>query len=367
MKKILLFIVLIETIFILFLVYHFRFYPDLSFLKTDQEPLVVMQDLPSPTPFVLGDMEIVGWFAAWDSAKATDSLPAAIGSFTELAPMFYRIMPDSSLGLHNFSTRNYLVQQANAENIPLLPIITDESDPDRVQELLDDGQVQKDFIDELVSVAKEENYAGWSIDIESLKSQDKQAFSQFIKNVYTELHANDLKLYVVVYGREENEKYDPALAHDYATLGKYSDQIQVMTYNYNNDFTGPGGQAPLEWYRKVLEYATKSVPREKILVGLSTHGYDWHGDETTGLTYPEVEDLIEANDAKVTYNPDHSAKVASYTTPAGVEHEIWFEDADTITEKMEIARNEFGINKFAFWRTSAEDPRLYMEVEKLNP
>lgn len=365
MKKILLFIVILETMFVAFVVYQFRLFPDLSFLQKNLEPIQkTVSATPTPTPIPLSKMEIVGWYASFDDDKADEALPKAIDSFDVFAPMFYRILPSSTLGPHRFPQRVFLESEAKERNIPIAPVLTDESDSVRVQRLLNNKEIQNKFIDDLVAEAKNNNFSGWSLDIENLKSSDRQAFSQFIKNAYTKLHANDLKLYVIVYAKEEGEKYDPALAHDYKTLARYADEIQIMAYNYNNDLTGPGGQAPLDWYRKVLGNAVKTIPREKILIGLSTHGYDWNGDEVTGLTYPEVIELLKKNNAQAIYNPQQSAQVAKFTDAKGTMHEVWFEDAETVTEKMKIARDEFGINKFAFWRTSAEDPMLWSEVEK---
>lgn len=362
MKIILLLIIVVETLVLCLVLYYFKVIPQISFLHSSGVNLTSVEE-PTPTPFTLGRQEIVGWFAAFDSEKTQRVLPDVIDNFNIFSPMLYRILPDSSLGRHSVPTREYMLSLAQENNVPIAPVITDESDVIRVEKMLNDEEIQQKFIDDLVVEAKAEGFTGWSIDIENLKGTDQKAFSQFIKNTYNRLHENDLKLYTIVYGRTENETYDPAIAHDYKTLGKYSDQIQLMVYNYNNEYTGPGGQTPLEWYRRVLQHAVDSVPREKILVGLSTHGYDWHGDEVTGLTYPEVEEIIEKYNPKITYNKEHSAAVANYTDESGVEHNVWFEDAKTISEKMEIAKKEFGINKFALWRLSAEDPKIWDTIQ----
>jgi spore germination protein YaaH len=137
-----------------------------------------------------------------------------------------------------------------------------------------------------------------------------------------------------------------------------------MTYNFYNDSTGPGPQTPVDWYRKVLQYAVKSIPREKILVGLSTHGYDWAGEDVTGLTYPEVKERIERFQSEVTYDNRQASNMSKYEDFNGGEHTMWFENAKSIYEKMQLANNEFGINKFAFWRLSAEDADLWDRMVK---
>lgn len=353
MKKIILPFLILSILF-LFLSFSRFFFGEVApsiDLKTG------INKINKPT-FPIKKPEITGWFAYWDEQNASERLPEVIDMFNTFSPMLYRVMSDGSLGRHNVITRENIILLAREKGIPIAPVITDEGDSERIQELLYNDEVQKQFIDQLISEAEAENFIGWNFDIEKVKSSDRIAFSNFVRNLSVAFRKNQLKLIVVLYARGEEESYDPALAHDYKAIGRYADQVQLMTFEYNNSLTDPGGQAPLSWYRSVLEYATETIPREKILVGLTTHGYDWGGGAAEALTYPEVKKRIEENGATVTYNKRDSSKIATYQKD-GEKHEIWFEDATTIIEKVQIAQKEFGINNFAFWRLNAEDPSLW--------
>ena len=346
MKKIVLFLVVILAFVILA-----RFNNDNDMKSTNQ---------PTRVPDA-GEQELIAWFASWDSQKAEESLPPVIDKFSIYSPMLYRVMEDSTLGRHEISNRDEIIVIGRDHNKPIAPVITDEGNLERIQTLLDDSEKQKAFFADLVQEAKDENFSGWSIDIEKLTSGDKDAFSNFVKNLSEELHNNDLKLYMIAYGRDADETYDPAKAHDYKVLGQYADQVQLMIYYYNNEFTDPGGQTPNDWYRSVLTYALETIPREKIVVGLSTHGNDWGGEEVEGLTYQDVARRLEETNAVVSYDEKEISMVARYDKD-GTEHTLYYETAKTIIEKMKIARDEYGINKFAFWRLSAEDPELWKEL-----
>lgn len=336
--------------------------PHLPFFQktkvTSPQPTAAPTHPPQP-------IELTGWFASWDQNLANEALPPVMGEFKTFAPMLYRISPTSTLSRHSISNREEIIKEARDRNIPVAPVITDESNKISINRLLTNRLIQDRFIDSLASEAARENFVGWSIDIEALKGSDAKNFSAFIKNAYEKLHTKNLKLYVIVYGREEKESYDPARAHDFKVLGQYADEVQIMTYNYNNEFTSPGGQTPLEWYRSVLKYAVKTIPREKILIGLSTHGYDWSGEEVIGLTFPDVTKILEGHNATQSYDPSQSAQVAKYEDSRGIKHTIYYENAKSIEEKMKIAQTEFGINKFAFWRLSAEDPKLWDAIRRL--
>jgi spore germination protein YaaH len=316
------------------------------------------------TTIPVGKTEITGWFAAWDNGKASEELPNVMKKFTVYSPMMYRVMTDGSLGRHQISNWDEILVDARKDKIPVAPVITDESDEERIHKLVYDEDTQKKFIAAMIAEAQAENYTGWSIDIEKLQGKDRDAFSNFVKNMSQELHKNNLKLYMIAYGRDADETYDPALSHDYKVFGQYADQVQLMTYGYNNEYTDPGGETPLDWYRASLQYTTDTVPREKIVVGLSTHGNVWKegSKEVEGLTYQEVKERLEEENVEGTYDPAQAAMKATYEKD-GTQYTMYYENAQSITAKMKIARDEFGINKFAFWRLSAEDPDLWTALE----
>lgn len=326
----------------------------------------VQQATPTPSPTLSGqkEIELVGWYSYWDEERSLQSLRSNIHHLDTFSPMLYRVMPDGSLGKHRVDTRKEVLQLAKEHNIPIAPAIGDESDYKRIRTLLYDPSVREQFTAQLIEEAKKENFVGWVVDIEVLQSTDRVAFSSFVEELARELHANALKLFVVVFGRTERESYDPALAHDYRALGRFADQVQLMIYGYHSEFTGPGGQTPLDWYRTVLAYAINTIPRDKILAGLSTHGYDWSDNSVEGLTFPEVDEILSAYKAQLSYDQYESSAVSSYKE--GQEsHTLWFEDAQTITEKVRIARDEFGISTFALWRIGAEDPTVWEKIRDL--
>lgn len=331
-------------------------------LAGDKQKGVNINITPQPT-ITAGPLELTGWIPAWDSQKAEDALPPVMSKFKTFSPMLYRVMADGSLGRHDISNWDFILSTAQEKNVPVAPVITDEGDTTRIQKLLRDSSTQKKFIEDLVTEAKSENYSGWSIDIEKLTSKDRNVFSSFIKNVSIALHKNNLKLHVIAYGKGDDETYDPALAHDYVVFGRYADQVQLMIYYYNNEFTDPGGQTPRDWYSSVLDYALKTIPHEKIVIGLSTYGNDWGGkdDEVEGLSFQEVQQRITEENPDITYDEKELSMVAKYTKD-NVDHTLMFENARTITEKMRIAREEFKLNKFALWSLGNEDPEVWKKL-----
>jgi len=318
----------------------------------------------SPTIYVRKPLSLTGWIAYWDEKNALASLSLALPLFDIFSQMLYTVGVDGSLRKIPISSRGEMLRLARVAQIPIIPTIGDDSNPQRIAKLLTDEETQEKFTSSLLDEALKENYQGWSLDIEVVAGKDEESFSNFVTSLAEALHAQNLELHVIVYGREENESYDPARAHNYAKIGKVADRVFLMTYNYHNELTGPGGQTPLDWYRRVLAYAIQTIPRDKIAVGLSTHGYEWYGDNIVGLTYPEVINRLPEIETEPEYDLDNSAMVLRFDTN-GESHELWYEDAQTITKKIKIASNEFGISNFALWRLGAEDPQIWEELRKI--
>lgn len=308
------------------------------------------------------EAKIVGWTAYWDEKNTYDSLIKSINYLDSFSPILYRIEKDGSLGRLNVLNRKEVLALARGEGIPIIPVLGDDFDFARVSLILQDEAVGKKFIDQLVSEAQKEGFTGWDIDIESLKEKDQEAFSRFIKNAAETLHQNNLKLNVVVFARAGNDDNPAAKAQDYQELGKAADEVRIMMYGAHDEETEPGGQAPLDWMRQVLEYAISRIPREKIVVGLSTHGYDWQDGGAQPLTYLQIEKKIGEATSSVAFDIEVSSAVFKYKR-GDQDHVIWFENSRAIMEKMDLILNDFGVDKMALWRIGAEDPQIWAVLE----
>lgn len=311
----------------------------------------------------LKDAEIIGWTAYWDEKNTLERLPDSIDRMSLFTPVLYKIEKDGTLGKYTVLKRKEFLEIARNKNIPIMPQVGDDFDFKRVSLLLYNRQLQENFIQSLVDEATIEGFIGWDIDIESLTIDDQRAFSEFVENTATALNQNNLKLSITVFARTGNDNNDSANAQDYKRIAEAADEVRIMMYGAHDDETEPGGQAPVEWMRKVLKYALKNIPREKIVVGLSTHGYDWDNNVGEPLTFPQIQSQIGEAISSVKFDQKVSSAIFEYQKD-GQDRVIWFENAKAITQKMLISMNEFAIDKFAIWRIGAEDPQLWNELSK---
>jgi spore germination protein len=324
--------------------------------------------LPEPTPVKEVeknvDLEMIGWLPYWDEENSLNQLKNSVHHLEYFSPILYKIDSDGTLAEIYVKNRKEMLRLAKDNDVPVVPVLSDEFDYPRVTKLLSNPLVQEEFIRELIDEGKKNHFAGWSVDIETIRHTDREKFTKFVENVSTNLHKHDMEFHVIVYAKDRETRNEPSASQDLKKLGQIADKIIPMVYGYSNDSTRPGGQAPLAWYRKILQYSVENVPVDKLGIGLSTHGYKWGGRKIEGISYPMIQDLIAKYDTEVFYSKQSSSAITSYEDNK-TQYVIWFEDAKTIDEKIRIAQKEFGIHTFAIWRIGAMDLATWDKVKAL--
>src|SRR6266498_3005412 len=145
-----------------------------------------------------------------------------------------------------------------------------------------------------------------------------------------------------------------------------------MAYNYHWGGGPPGAIAPVWWVDKVLAYAVTAAPASKLELGAPLYGYDWPADPTqpdgygtaTGRTYAQAEALrVQYGATRQWSSVDElgrptAAPCFTYTTPAGVQHVVWYNDADATRARMTFIE-QYRLRGLVFWSAGYEDARQW--------
>lgn len=62
---------------------------------------------------------------------------------------------------------------------------------------------------------------------------------------------------------------------EYERLKNLCDTAQIMTYGYAWAGSAPGSTSPLDWQRKVMEYASTAFDPEQVYMGVAAYGHRW--------------------------------------------------------------------------------------------
>jgi cellulose synthase/poly-beta-1,6-N-acetylglucosamine synthase-like glycosyltransferase/peptidoglycan/xylan/chitin deacetylase (PgdA/CDA1 family)/spore germination protein YaaH len=214
-------------------------------------------------------------------------------------------------------------------------------------------------------------YHGLSLDLENLPDGADEAYMQFIQDLYAEMHAHNLRLYVNVPAATEDD--------DLKRFAANADGLIVMNYDEHEAESDPGPIASQPWFLDNLKRVLKVVPKEKIICAVGNYGYDW----TMSIPDPkdrkhpkpkvlDTEDLHvqdvwqQASDADADLDLDYDSLNPHFSyidEDKHVRHVVWFLDSVTLLDEMRGAR-ELGIQTFVLWRLGEEDRSLWSIWDK---
>lgn len=215
---------------------------------------------------------------------------------------------------------------------------------------------QEQLTQDIVQVTNSEGWAGATLDFESLPAADRMLFTTFVSGLASELHGYGKTLQVVV-PANTGTRNDWNGAFDQTALGAVADSIIIMAYDYSYPASPPGPIAPLPWVQQVLAYTVSRVPAQKVVLGLDSYGYDWHGKSANAAGLSEIDTFMQKNHITPQWNAQSDAPWFTWTDSTGLKHIVYYENAKSTRAKLTLAQ-DYGISGVAVWRAGLEDDVL---------
>ncbi len=246
-----------------------------------------------------------------------------------------------------------------------------------IESILDDENIQRKLITNIVSEVKSRNLDGINIDFEYSGTPDpeyQQKFTDFSKKLKQELKKQnpDTQLEVSIMPRSARI---PNI-FDFAKLVPIYDYFIGMSYDFYGSYpeiTGP--IAPITGFKEnkyffdvttMYDDLEKYIPKESIVMGVPHYGWDWaveDGKQIQSATLPQNDPNSYAavisyararenkNFKKSQCKFDDYAKEpwCWYTDPkTQIDHQVWFEDNKSIGIKYDFA-NKHDFGGIAIW------------------
>lgn len=208
------------------------------------------------------------------------------------------------------------------------------------------------------------SYRGICLDFEEVPEKDEKLYAAWIGEIYNDLHAKNLRIYVNVQAGAPDDLLK--------IIAKNSDGIILMNYDQHEESGEPGPIAAQDWFESNLTRVVKMVPKQKIICAMGNYGYDWstplpEKGKKTGNTVLDTEDLTVQEawqraadaDADVHLEGDELNPHFAYDDEdAHVRHQVWFLDGVTALNELRAAR-QMGLKTFALWRLGEEDGSMW--------
>lgn len=308
---------------------------------------------------------VLGYYAE-DYPGDYRALASVIGNRSHLdyiGTFQYHINGQGQLDGQNLLAFDLYRRQAG---IPTLALIHNFSrggfDAESARELLSDAANRERAIAAIGRLVERLDYAGVIIDLEAVPPDQRENLTAFIAALRETLAPNGKLLAMAVPAKtRDNRESKWSGAFDYQALGRYVDIMQLMTYDEHWIDGGPGPIASNEWVVKVLNYATRLVPRERIYLGIAGYAYVWPEGQR-GFGWSAVKAISYARDNGLeVVRPPHSPTPRYWFEKDGRRHEVHYEDGESARLKLRLARL-YGLGGVALWRLGLEDRTFWEAV-----
>ncbi len=239
-------------------------------------------------------------------------------------------------------------------------------DGSNLRDFLRDGPAQAAFISELLDALRNPAYSftGVAIDFEGLKEAASAAdYVRFLQDLKGQL--GEFTLSVAV------PPVDYYKGYDLREIGKLADTVILMAYDYtHNESKLPS--APLPLVNDAVVTALESIPKEKLVLGVSKQANQWiTASGVTGSALSpaiaDVEKRLAMPGVAKTFEMPYFLTKAAFTDERG-SHELYYEDTASLAKKLWLAKF-YGLQGVSLWfmgNFTAEDWKLVGEQSERN-
>ena len=307
---------------------------------------------------------VSGNLVFWDQSRGFEAIVANVEVFSEISPFWYRVQADGLVVPYTTASGGTYIDSGilsflRAHGVRVIPtvanILNGVWDGAGVSRIIADPQLRAFNITNLVNVATAAGYDGIDLDYENLRATDRSAFTTFVQELASALHAEGKLLTVNVYAKtSEPGTWDGPRAQDWLAIGQVADQVRIMTYEYSWSTSSPGPISPVNWVGDVIAFARSQIAANKIMQGVPFYGYDWIGQRGTDIVWSEAMALASQYLASVQWDGASGSPWFEYVA-GSTRHTVWFENGASVDAKLGIAAaNDIG--GVTLWRLGGEDP-----------
>lgn len=326
-------------------------------------------------------LEILGFYTEQEGPTLPSSYQDFVqhaGLISDIGLFHFRIDRENTTEIEKFFpfTDQYmrdLVQFGHRHNVRMLPVVhnllyergNQEVNKEVVRGMLATADTRQAFIANLIELVQQYGYDGIHIDFEDVHYEDRFLLSSFYRELGEALRRRGYYYAVSTPSRTSDAPTNPFSApFDYGVIGQAVDEFVAMLYNEHGwPGSGPGPVVSIGWMESVINYAKTKMPASKITAAVSVFGFDFNltTGRNTYVTYSMAMDLARRYNREVIFDQETQTPMFAYTDEQGNEHEVWFENAQSIRSKLMLA-DRLGIRGLALWRLGMEDPRMWTMI-----
>ncbi len=302
----------------------------------------------------------LGFYVSWDP-NSMASFKAHSDQLTHVCPEWLTLVDGNGAIVAKPDPKiQSLAQQKGIILLPLLSnLVDDQWTPEPVENLANGPDTRRQhFIADLITQLKSANAGGVVIDWGLVDPTYRANVTRLLQQIAAALHENKMELWLRIPMGHELKVFD------LETLSATVDHFIATLHDENSETDPPGPIASQAWFDGWLNTLIAYGRQSQWVVEMGSYGYDWASNESSAETISFSDAMTRASNAGLQtddvkapiYNPGFSY------TDAGVEHTVWFLDADTLMNELLEARR-FDIGGIAIYQLGYEDPSIWKSLQ----
>lgn len=312
----------------------------------------------------------------WDyiGAKTPDMSGVKIKGLDVISPTWFSLV-DEEGNIDNKGDINY-VRWAHNNGYKVWALIDNSFNPDITSTVLNNTELREKVINQILVYAGLYNLDGINIDFENVYLKDRDALTQFVRELAPILREQGLVISIDVTVKSLSENW--SLCYDRKNLGQAVDYMILMAYDEH--WAGSpvsGSVASIGWVERGIRSLLEEVPAHKVILGLPFYTREWQERLLEGgklevkskaLSMASAQQHIRENKADVVWKEEYGQHFATYTK-GEYTFKVWLEDERSIDLKSSLIK-KYNLAGAASWRRGFEEPEiwevLYNNLEKFN-
>lgn len=266
----------------------------------------------------------------------------------------YFSLKDSNGNFNSTLNKSY-IKQAKDLGYKVWPMFTNNFTTSTVKQttsgMVTSSYNREEAIKNILSIVQEYDLDGVNIDFESMKEEDKEMFTQFIRELAPMLRSMGKTLSVDIYFVNYIERRRVGEAADY-----------VMLMGYDQHWAGStiaGSVSEITWVEKNIQALLRDseIPSEKIVLGVPFYTRLWQEVENSKLTsvvysMQSSKQFVESNNLGVVWDENAGQNYVEMQK-GSTKYKLWIEDAASVKKRVELI-NKYDLAGIAAWKKGLE-------------
>jgi spore germination protein YaaH len=287
------------------------------------------------------------------------------GSLNRVSPNYFDISENGTLQITDKFNAAF-IEEMRKRNIKVVPFLSNHWNREAGKKALQNREV---LSREIVDFINRYQLDGVNVDIENVTELERDQYTDFVKLLREKL-PSDKEVSVAVAANPDGWTKGWQGSYDYKALAQYSDYLMLMAYDESwEGLPSPGPVASISFVEDSIRYSLKSVPPDKIVLGIGFYGRIWNSDGTVlgaGISIQTIEDIVKKYNGSVIFDDQYKVPRATLTigpndVPATVgyrklspgSYTVWYENDESIKQKLRLVQ-KYNLKGAASWSLGLE-------------